>query len=397
MRLSLICSFCGKGEEDNITIIDGMGAAICNNCSSICNEVFSEATIVSSNPISGIKKPHQIKADLDKYVIGQDDAKKILSVAVYNHYKRIHAKTNVDIQKTNILLIGPTGSGKTYLMQTLANILDVPIVIVDATSLTEAGYVGEDVESILEKLLKKAGGDIQKAQKGIVYIDEIDKLANKVVEGRKNTKDISGEGVQQALLKIIENSDVAITIQNNPYEKVKHMINTKNILFVCGGAFVGIDKITQKRVSPKEIKKVGFCSANNVNKPNPSTFIKEANHDDVIEFGFIPEFIGRIPVIATLNELTKNDLKNILTKPKNAILKQYKALFKIDGISLDFNSEAIDYVVDEAIKKKIGARGLKGVIEKSMYDIMYELPQKENITSFTVTEDILSRKLKKET
>lgn len=389
--MNLKCSFCGRAEDDNIQIIEGAEASICNECIDVCMESVSENNIFDEKKLKNIKKPHEIKKQLDNYVIGQEEAKKILSVAVYNHYKRIGSKSKIDIQKTNILLTGPTGSGKTYLMQTLAKILDVPIVIVDATSLTEAGYVGEDVESILEKLVKKADGDIEMAQRGIVYIDEIDKIANRTLENRKNTKDISGEGVQQALLKIIEDSEVSITTSSNHFGKQKELINTKNILFVCGGAFVGLEKITKKRVLPKKDSNIGFATKSVENKEIEEEKL-EINHEDVIDFGFIPEFIGRIPVIASLNELTKEDLKNILTKPKDAILKQYQALFRIDGVNMRFNNKAIEYVVEEALKKKIGARGLRGIIEKSIYDIMYELPQRKDIKSFTITEDMLINK-----
>ena len=390
--MSLKCSFCGRTEDDGISIVEGAEASICSECIDICSDTFMSMNEFKTDNIKKIKKPHEIKTELDKYVIGQEEAKKILSVAVYNHYKRIGVKNNkVEIQKTNILLTGPIGCGKTYLMQTLAKILDVPIVIVDATSLTEAGYVGEDVESILEKLIINADGDIEKAEQGIVYVDEVDKLANRTVEGRKNTKDVSGEGVQQALLKMIEDADVFVNTDSSPFSKKKEIINTKNILFVCGGAFVGIDKIVENRLKTKDTPKIGFTTSIPSDKPNTEEKIveKEVTQEDIIEFGFIPEFVGRIPVIVSLNELSKEDLRDILTKPKNAILKQYQALFKIDGVKLNFNNKAIDYVLEEAMKRKVGARGLKGIIERRMYNIMYELPKMNDVKSFTITKEML--------
>ncbi|MDF2879517.1 MAG: ATP-dependent protease [Clostridiaceae bacterium] len=386
--MSRQCSFCGRTEEDNIMIIEGVGANICKDCISSCNETINELGENENIENKTFMKPHEIKEKLDKYIIGQEETKKILSVAVYNHYKRINSKSKVDIQKTNILLIGPTGSGKTYVMQTLADILDVPIVIADATSLTEAGYIGEDVESILEKLIKKAGGNIEKAEKGIVYIDEIDKIASRSLEGRKNSKDPSGEGVQQALLKMVEDSDIYVPMGESSLMKKKTMINTKNILFVCGGAFVGIDKIVNERTSPTK-KTIGFNSNEKVHVTDTDT---EVIQQDVIEYGLIPEFVGRIPVISTLRPLSKVDLTDILIKPKNAILKQYKELFKIDGVKLDFEKGAVDFIVEEALKRNIGARGLKGVIEKRMYELMFELPKQEDVKSYVITKDILIKK-----
>jgi ATP-dependent Clp protease ATP-binding subunit ClpX len=383
------CSFCGITEEESL-LIEGVKACICKDCASLSVEAFAEMEDVQLLQNHTFLKPHEIKAELDKYIIGQEEAKKILSVAVYNHYKRIHSKSKVEIQKSNVLLIGPTGSGKTYLMQTLSKILNVPLAIVDATSLTEAGYVGEDVESILEKLLQKADGDIKKAERGIVYIDEIDKIASKTTEGRKDTRDISGQGVQEALLKMIEGSEVAIDIGNSHWKKQKVIINTKNILFVCGGAFVGIQDIAKKRLDPNK-KSIGFTvpSDSDVQK-NQTDY--EITHEDVIEFGFIPEFVGRLPVIAVLNPLTKKELADILVKPKNSIIKQYQALFRMDGVRLKFHQNAIDFIVEEAMKKKIGARGLKSVIEKRMYDIMFELPKQKDIKTFTITKEILMNK-----
>ncbi|WP_442870499.1 ATP-dependent Clp protease ATP-binding subunit ClpX [Aneurinibacillus sp. Ricciae_BoGa-3] len=383
------CSFCGRTENTNVEILEGVEATICRECALASLETFDESTEDIILQPNAVLKPHQIKEQLDKYVIGQEDAKKILSVAVYNHYKRIHSKSKVDIQKTNVMMLGETGSGKTYLMQTLAKILNVPLVIVDATSLTEAGYVGEDVESILEKLLKKANNDIERAQKGIVYIDEIDKLANQTKDGRKSTKDISGEGVQQALLKMIEDSEVTIGLGESMMSKRKVLLQTKNILFVCGGAFVGIQDLVKNRLTPQKSMNIGFQST--IHKIEPTVeYDKEISQQDIIEFGFIPEFVGRIPVIATLNPLTKEDLSQILVKPKNSIIKQYQALFRMDGVKLTFHQSAIEYIVEEAFKKKVGARGLRGVIERKMNELMFELPKQSDIKSYVITKETLT-------
>ncbi len=381
--MSLHCSFCGKTKEiDNVEIYEGAEANICNECVSCCNDAFSEIQIEKDFTGQTFPKPHEIKAELDKYVIGQEEAKKILSVAVYNHYKRVNVRTKIDIQKTNILLIGPTGCGKTYLMQILAKIIDVPIVISDATTLTQAGYIGEDVESVLAKLIKKANGDIKKAEKGIVYIDEIDKLA--VKSSSRDTKDPSGEGVQEGLLRLVEDSDVTLSIGGSPHGK-KVTINTKNIFFVCGGAFVGLNDIVRKRTSPN--KSIGFGV--DYGQANSTDKDIEITQQDVVKFGMIEEFVGRFPVITCLKALSKEDLAAILQKPKNSILKQYQALFKIDGVKLMFNQGAIDFIVDEATKTNIGARALKSVIEKRMYDIMFELPKQKSVKTYTVTKELL--------
>ena len=388
--MALICSFCGNTESPKVKIIEGLKANICSKCLKICAEDFDEMDVSDLKSLDGILKPHELKAQMDEYIIGQEEAKRILSVAVYNHYKRITAKSKINIQKTNIMLVGPTGSGKTYIMQTLANILNLPIVIVDATSFTEAGYVGDDVDSILRKLYIKAGRDLSLAEKGIVYIDEIDKIASKGY-GHKAV-DVNGTGVQQALLKIIENSEVSFTLKDGGFDKKEITMNTKNILFVAGGAFIGLEEIIKKRKG-KNKSAIGF----GIEKPKETKEVKEEEslnedpiiQDDIINYGFIPEFIGRVPVIVKINKLSKEELKDILTKPKNSVIKQYKELFKLDGIKVNFDRNAIQYIVDEAEKKNLGARGLKGTIEKQMYNLMFELPKYNKIKKFKVTEQLL--------
>ncbi|NLZ80275.1 MAG: ATP-dependent Clp protease ATP-binding subunit ClpX [Clostridiales bacterium] len=385
----LVCSFCGKSESPNRKIIPGAKANICSQCFKILKEDTEEivAQIINGENMEGIMKPHEIKEKMDEYIVGQEEAKRILSVAVYNHYKRINAKSKVDIQKTNIMLIGPTGSGKTYIMQTLAKILNLPIVIVDATSFTEAGYVGDDVESILKKLYLKAGKNLELAEKGIVYIDEIDKIVAK--EDSHRAVDIKGSGVQQALLKIIESSEVSFPLKDDTmYDKKEIVMNTKNILFVAGGAFVGLNEIIKKRIN-KNKRSIGFGMDVRNEESNNNINSDQILQEDIINYGFIPEFIGRIPVIVRINKLSKEELKDILTKPKDALLKQYKELFKIDGIKMEFGNDAIEYIVNEAEKKNLGARGLKGIIEKQMYNLMFELPKYKKIKKFTVTEQIL--------
>lgn len=377
------CSFCGREENPQLPIIEGADAMICKECAETC---VDELQTPAYTPSRAGLKPHEIKAELDKYVVGQEEAKKLLSVAVYNHYKRIDSKSKVDIQKSNILVNGPTGSGKTYLIQTLARILDVPLVIGDANSLTQAGYVGDDVETLLEKLVIKAGGDIKKAERGIIYIDEIDKIASYVTEGGKRGKDVGGQAVQESLLKIIEDSEVHLSMGSNPMSKQRIVINTKNILFICGGAFVGLDRLMKDRTKGVT-KTLGFIA------PPPAPVVNQDNEEvmpqDLIQFGFIPEFVGRIPVTATLKPLNKNDLMDILVKPKNAVIKQYQALLKMDGVKLKFNKSAIEYIAEEAIKKNVGARGLKGIVEKKMYDLMFEIPRSEGVDTFTVTKEML--------
>ncbi|MFF2531588.1 ATP-dependent Clp protease ATP-binding subunit ClpX [Brevibacillus sp. NPDC058079] len=376
------CSFCGREETLQMPVIEGADAFICKECAETCVE---EMQTPQYSPSKNGLKPHEIKEELDHYVIGQEEAKKILSVAAYNHYKRINSKSKVEIQKSNILITGPTGSGKTYLIETLSKVLDVPLVIADATSLTQAGYVGEDVESVLEKLLIKADGNVRKAEQGIVYIDEIDKIASYEVSGQKRTKDIAGQGVQESLLKIIEGSEIHLQVGNHSTMKQRVVFNTKNVLFIFGGAFVGLQELIKKRITGVT-KTLGFTAtpAQQVEKQD-----NEVTQQDLVEFGFIPEFVGRIPVTAMLNSLDKKDLINILIKPKNAAVKQYQALFKMDGVKLSFHKSAIEYIAEEALKKNVGARGLKGIVEKKMYDLMYYLPQQNHIDSITITKEML--------
>lgn len=385
-KMKRFCSFCGQEENEHSPMIAGINAFICHRCAKTASELLEEKVEDQEVPseMFFVKKPHEIKKELDKYVVGQEEAKKLLSVAVYNHYKRIFSPSNVDIQKSNILMIGPSGSGKTYLVQTLAKILDVPLVIADATSLTEAGYVGEDVESIIEKLLIKANGDVERAEKGIVYIDEIDKIAAYDSDSEVRVKDVGGRGVQEALLKIIEDDEVFVNLGKSVFHRNKVSVKTRNILFIGGGAFVGLDKIIQKRTS-KGSRHIGFI-------PSPiSSNSKEKDilHEDLINFGLIPELVGRMPVIVSLHSLTKEDLSRILTKPQNAILKQYQSLFRMDGVKLKFQKDAIDYIAEEALKKNIGARGLRAILEKKMYQLMFELPQYSNIKDLTITKEML--------
>ena len=390
------CSFCGKPQESVKKIIAGPGVYICDECISLCNGIMEEEDYYEDdaytlNGLDNIPSPKEIKKTLDDYVIGQEEAKKILSVAVYNHYKRISyekvdKKDDVEIQKSNILLLGPTGCGKTLLASTLAKILNVPFAIADATTLTEAGYVGEDVENILLKLIQAADGDVAKAEKGIIYIDEIDKITRKS-ENPSITRDVSGEGVQQALLKIIEGTISSVPPQGgrkHPHQELIQ-INTANILFICGGAFEGLEKIIQERTGKKAI---GFGSKIQSSKEvSKYKVFEELLPQDLLRFGLIPEFIGRLPVVATLKELDKDALKRILVEPKNALVKQYKKLFEIDDVNLEFKDEAISAIVDKAIERKTGARGLRSIIEEIMTDIMFEIPSNPNIEKCIITED----------
>lgn len=374
------CGFCGRSEEEVGTLLEGHESNICKSCSDICSQEFSRINVNKKlKEVLQVKKPHEIKAYLDQYVIGQEEAKKILSVAVYNHYKRIKNTTSIEVKKSNVLLVGPTGSGKTHLVETLAKVVDVPVAVIDATTLTQFGYEGENVDSILAKLLVRAGNDVIQAQMGIVYIDEIDKLDKK----SGNERDVAGEGVQQALLKLIEGSEVRISIGESIREK-KYTIDTKNILFILSGAFVGIDKIVEKRVFPDRVKKIGLCSQGILSKDN---LVPEVIHDDLVKYGLIPELVGRIPIIAQLTALEKEDLINILTKTKDAVIKQYEALLGFDGITLTFTPEVLDLIATQAVDKKLGARGLKSIIEKNMYKLMYELPQDKSISEYVVTKE----------
>src|SRR5436190_2445860 len=390
----LTCSFCGKSQNDVRKLIAGPGVYVCNECIDICNEIINDDEQTTSTAVrANLPKPQEIKGFLDEYVIGQEESKKRLSVAVYQHYKRLELakrRSDIELQKSNILLIGPTGTGKTLLAQTLARVLSVPFCIVDATSLTEAGYVGEDVENILLRLVQAAGGDLEKAQQGIIYIDEIDKICRKD-DNPSITRDVSGEGVQQALLKILEGTVANIPSgggRKHPQQDFQQL-DTTNILFVCGGAFIGLEKVVEKRFRNKSL---GFQAEIKSGRERHIEALNRLEPEDLIHYGLIPEFVGRLPVVGTLKELDEDALVRILTEPKNALIKQYQRKFEFDNIGLKFTDDALRAIAQQAHKRKVGARGLMMIMEEILLESMYVLPSEKKVKDLVITREMIERK-----